>query len=215
MDRLLPVSEDGSRTEALDFACLRLSSPGVRQLCDAAVRRLDLRTCSSNEMQALLRRFTGAAFANCHFCLSRLIEYALMLHVPSDDAQSCLRHGSYTLATLQATEPHRRHHIECTMFFPTIRHRSAGAAAVLRLVGRAAITAAAAHRPAQPPAAVRILLATHHSIRRPDSGKRGYDGLVHCLPLPLCGQPAHGHESTTLNVAMTENSVQGIRRGYL
>lgn len=57
--RLLPVPEDGSRTDALDFACLRLSSRGVRQLCDAAVRRLDLRHRSGAEMQALLHRFTG------------------------------------------------------------------------------------------------------------------------------------------------------------
>jgi hypothetical protein len=60
VDRLLPKSEDGSRTDALDFACLRLSSRGVRALCDAAVRRLDLRHRSSDEMQALLHRFTGA-----------------------------------------------------------------------------------------------------------------------------------------------------------
>jgi hypothetical protein len=65
VDRLLPVSEDGSRTDALDFACLRLSSRGVRQLCDAAVRRLDLRHRSSDEMQALLHRFTGAVIPRC------------------------------------------------------------------------------------------------------------------------------------------------------
>ena len=58
-DQLLPISKDGSRTDALDFACLRLSSRGVRALCDAAVRRLDLRHRSSDEMQALLHRFTG------------------------------------------------------------------------------------------------------------------------------------------------------------
>ena len=68
VDRLLPVSEDGSRTEALDFACLRLSSRGLCRLCDTAVRRLDLRHCSSNEMQTLLHRFSGAAFSNCHLC---------------------------------------------------------------------------------------------------------------------------------------------------
>ena len=66
VDQLLPVSEDGTRTDALDFACLRLSSRGVRQLCDAAVRRLDLRHRSSDEMQALLHRFTGAVFPECH-----------------------------------------------------------------------------------------------------------------------------------------------------
>jgi hypothetical protein len=59
VDRLLPMSEDGERADALDFACLRLSSRGVRQLCDAAVRRLDLRHRSRHETQYLLRRFTG------------------------------------------------------------------------------------------------------------------------------------------------------------
>jgi hypothetical protein len=78
VDRLLPITEDavaladwqqetyGGRTGALDFACLRLSSRGVRHLCDAAVRSLDLRHCSSDDIQALLHRFTGAAIANCH-----------------------------------------------------------------------------------------------------------------------------------------------------
>ena len=64
VDRLLPISEDGGRTDALDFACLRLISRGVRQLCDAAVRRLDLHRCSGDEMQALLHRFTGAVIPN-------------------------------------------------------------------------------------------------------------------------------------------------------
>ena len=66
VDRLLPTPEVGNRTDAQDFACQRLSSPGVRLLCDPAVRRLDLRHCSTNEMQALLRRFTGAAIPGCH-----------------------------------------------------------------------------------------------------------------------------------------------------
>ena len=83
VDRLLPITEDavvalpnwqqetyGSRSDALDFACLRLSSRGVRQLCDAAVRRLDLCHCSGDDIQALLHRFTGAsssaAIPNCH-----------------------------------------------------------------------------------------------------------------------------------------------------
>lgn len=66
VDRLLPIPEVGKHADALDFACLRLSSRWVRQLCDAAVRRLDLRNCSSDEMQALLRRFTGAAIPSCH-----------------------------------------------------------------------------------------------------------------------------------------------------
>ena len=65
VDRLLPISDDGSRTDALDFACLRLSSSGVRTLCDAAVRRLDLRHRSSDEMQAVLHRFTGAVSPQC------------------------------------------------------------------------------------------------------------------------------------------------------
>ena len=70
VDQLLPVSEDGTRTDPLDFACLRLSSRGVRQLCDAAVRRLDLRHRSSAEMQALLHRFTGAVILSMpHFHL--------------------------------------------------------------------------------------------------------------------------------------------------
>jgi hypothetical protein len=47
VDQLLPISEDGTRTDAMDFACLRLSSRGVRALCDAAVRWLDLRHRSS------------------------------------------------------------------------------------------------------------------------------------------------------------------------
>ena len=63
VDRLLPTPEaptrleywrDSSRNDPLDFACLRLSSRGVRALCDAAVRRLDIRNCSSDQMQALL-----------------------------------------------------------------------------------------------------------------------------------------------------------------
>ena len=66
VDRLLPISKDGSRTDALDFACLRLSSQGVLQLCDAAVRRLDLRHRSSSEMQALLHRFTGTVVFESH-----------------------------------------------------------------------------------------------------------------------------------------------------
>ena len=66
VDRLLPISEDGTRTDALDFACLRLSSRGVRMLGDAAVRRLDLRHRSSEEMQALLHRFTGALIPSPH-----------------------------------------------------------------------------------------------------------------------------------------------------
>jgi hypothetical protein len=57
VDQLLPVSGDGSRPDALDFACLRLSSRGMRQLYDASVRRLDLRSCSGTEMRQLLRRF--------------------------------------------------------------------------------------------------------------------------------------------------------------
>lgn len=56
VDQLLPVPEHGELTDALDFACLRLSSRGVRQLCDAAVRRLDMRHRSSHEMHHLLRR---------------------------------------------------------------------------------------------------------------------------------------------------------------
>ena len=59
VDLLLPTSGDGKRADQLDFACLRLSSRGVRSLCDAAVRRLDLRHRSSDEMQALLHRFKG------------------------------------------------------------------------------------------------------------------------------------------------------------
>jgi hypothetical protein len=82
VDRLLPISKHGSRrTDALDFACLRLSSRGVRQLCDAAVRRLDLRHCGSDDVQALLHRFTGAAISNRHLCVFRMNENAPMLHV--------------------------------------------------------------------------------------------------------------------------------------
>ena len=61
VDQLLPVLEHGSRTDALDFACLRLSCRGVRSLCDAAVRRLDLHHRSGDEMQHLLQRFAGMA----------------------------------------------------------------------------------------------------------------------------------------------------------
>lgn len=57
VDQLLPVLEDGRRPDALDFACLRLSSRGMRQLCDASVRSLDLRHCSGDEMRQLLRQF--------------------------------------------------------------------------------------------------------------------------------------------------------------
>ena len=60
VDRLLPIREDGRLPDPLDFACLRLSSRGVRVLCDAAVRRLELRDCSGAQVQHLLQRFTGA-----------------------------------------------------------------------------------------------------------------------------------------------------------
>jgi hypothetical protein len=80
VDRLSPVSEDGSRTEALDFACLRLTSRGLCRLCDAAVRRLDLRHCSSDEMRALIHRFTDAVSPQCHLWIFRTIENPLMLH---------------------------------------------------------------------------------------------------------------------------------------
>ena len=57
---LLTVTADYSDyIDTLDFACLRLSSRGVRQLCDAVVRRLDLHLCSSTETEHLLRRFTS------------------------------------------------------------------------------------------------------------------------------------------------------------
>ena len=99
VDRLLPTSEDGSRTDALDFACLRLSSRGVRQLCDAAVRRLDLRHCGSDEMQALLRRFSGAAFSNRHLCMFITNENAPMLHVLMMHRSVYLQHRSSELGT--------------------------------------------------------------------------------------------------------------------
>ena len=58
VDQLLPVMGDGKRPDALDFACLRLSSRGMRSLCDASVRRLNLRNCSGDQLRHLLRRFT-------------------------------------------------------------------------------------------------------------------------------------------------------------
>jgi hypothetical protein len=215
VDRLLPVSEDGSRTEALDFACLRLSSRGFCRLCDAAVRRLDLRHCSSEEMQTLLRRFSGAAFSSCDLCLSRLIENALMLHVQMMRSPVCnmghtqLPHCKQ-LSTIDGTKS-----TALLLFAYDFRHGSACAAAVLRLGGPAAITAAAAHRPAQPAATVRILLANHRSIRRPDTGKRGYDGNLHWLPLPLCGHPAPEHKCAALNVAMAGDWVPMVRRWHV
>lgn len=67
---LLPVTADDSDyIDTLDFACLRLSSRGVRQLCDAVVRRLDLHLCSSTETQHLLRRFTSATTVLSLWCL--------------------------------------------------------------------------------------------------------------------------------------------------
>ena len=61
VDQLLPIFEDGRSADPLDFACLRLSSRGVQTLCDAAVRRLELRNCSGAQMQHLLQRFTGTS----------------------------------------------------------------------------------------------------------------------------------------------------------
>jgi hypothetical protein len=61
VDRLLPSFENGSLADPLNFAYLRLSSRGVRTLCDAAVRRLDLCNRTGDEMRHLLQRFSGGA----------------------------------------------------------------------------------------------------------------------------------------------------------
>ena len=59
VDQLLPIFEDGALADPLNFACLRLSSRGVRTLCDAAVRTLDLCNRNGDEMRHLLQRFSG------------------------------------------------------------------------------------------------------------------------------------------------------------
>ena len=68
---LLPTTtdDDGGYNDTLDFTCLRLSNRGVRQLCDAVVRRLDLHLCSSTKTEHLLQRFTGATTVLSLLCL--------------------------------------------------------------------------------------------------------------------------------------------------
>lgn len=83
VDQLLPIFEDGRPADPLDFACLRLSSRGVQTLCDAAVRRLELRNCSGAQMQHLLQRFAGTAPSDtwpfCH--ISKLQDARRKCHV--------------------------------------------------------------------------------------------------------------------------------------
>ena len=71
VDQLLPIFEDGALADPLNLACLRLSSRGVRTLCDAAVRTLDLCNRNGDEMRHLLQRFCGKA-PSLHLIISSL-----------------------------------------------------------------------------------------------------------------------------------------------
>ena len=149
-DRLLPISKDGTLADPLSFACLRLSSRGVRTLCDAAVCRLNPCNCNGDEMRHLLRRFCGRApsfdtsivayqhaFGACKTKMSCVAATACA-------AQSTMLQESF----LDCDAAH------CIMF--DCRCESAGAAAIVQPGRPAPSVAAAACHPAQPGADVRV-----------------------------------------------------------
>jgi hypothetical protein len=183
---LLPVTaDDGDYIDTLDFACLRLSSRGVRQLCDAVVRRLGLHLCSSNETEHLLRRFSSATtvlspvyLAQPLACLQdvdviwaamactrkptlvhRIVVKSFTIYCCVRITRICSTRFKSQAATWQGLGLPVVFTLTAFMS-PTIRCRcaNAGAAADLQI---GAGSPAAAHRPAQPAPTVPAFLLFH------------------------------------------------------
>jgi hypothetical protein len=65
-DRLLLDEFDAGASDLTEFACLRLCSPKLRQLCDSSVHWLNLRSRNVPEVRQLLQHFDAAERVSLH-----------------------------------------------------------------------------------------------------------------------------------------------------